>query len=48
MKALFKLSMRQLWNMSVSTDDTNGYFDERENYKTLVEFQKEIYQQLNP
>ena len=43
----YNLSMRQLWNMSVISDDINGYFDERENYKTLVEFQKEIYQQLN-
>ena len=43
----YNLSMRQLWNMSVSTDDANGYFDEKENHKTLVEFQKEIYQQVN-
>ena len=39
----YNLSMRQLWNMSVSTDDANGYFDEKENHKTLVEFQTEIY-----
>ena len=44
----YNLSMRQLWNISVLSDDTNGYFDEKESYKTLVEFQKEIYQQLNP
>ena len=43
----YNLSMRQLLNMSVITDDANGYFDEKESYKTLVEFQKEIYQQLN-
>lgn len=39
----YNLSMRQLWSMSVSTDDANGYFDEKENHKTLVEFQTEIY-----
>ena len=39
----YNLSMRQLWNMSVSTDDANGYFDEKENHKTLVETQLEIY-----
>ena len=43
----YNLSMRQLWNMSIFSDDANGYFDEKENHKTLVEFQKEIYQQLN-
>ena len=43
----YNLSMRQLWNMSVISDDANGFFDEKENHKTLVEFQKEIYQQLN-
>ena len=43
----YNLSMRQLWNISVLSDDANGYFDEKENHKTLVEFQKEIYQQLN-
>ena len=44
----YNLSMRQLWNMSVLSDDAHGFFDEKENHKTLVEFQKEIYQQLNP
>lgn len=39
----YSLSMRQLWNMSVASDDTNGYFDEKENHKTLVEFQTELY-----
>ena len=43
----YSLSMRQLWNMSVMSDDANGYFDEKENHKTLVDIQKEIYQQLN-
>ena len=43
----YSLPMRQLWNLSVVSDDANGYFDEKENHKTLVEFQKEIYQQLN-
>ena len=35
--------MRQLWNMSVLSDDANGYFDEKEIHKTLVEIQKELY-----
>ena len=39
----YNLSMRQLWNMSITTDDINGYFDEKENHKTLVELQTEIY-----
>ena len=39
------LSMRQLWNMSVVSDDANGYFDEKENHKTLVEIQTELYNQ---
>ena len=39
----FTLSMRQLWNMSVLADDANGYFDEKQSHKTLVELQTEIY-----
>ena len=39
----YNLSMRQLWNMSVISDDTNGYFDEKESYKTLVQVQTELY-----
>ena len=39
----YTLSMRQLWNMSIVSDDANGYFDDKENYKTLVEIQTEIY-----
>ena len=39
----YNLSMRQLLNMSVISDDANGFFDEKENHKTLVEFQKELY-----
>ena len=39
----YSLSMRQLWNMSVMSDDANGYFDEKESHKTLVELQTEIY-----
>ena len=39
----YTLSMRQLWNMSIVSDDANGYFDEKEIHKTLVEFQTEIY-----
>ena len=39
----FTLSMRQLWNMSVISDDANGYFDEKETHKTLVDIQKELY-----
>ena len=37
--------MRQLWNISVILDDNNGYFDEKENHKTLVEIQTELYNQ---
>ena len=40
----FSLSMRQLWNMSVLADDANGYFDEKENHKTIVDIQKELYE----
>ena len=39
----YSLSMRQLWNISVTSDDANGYFDEKEIHKTLVEIQKELY-----
>lgn len=39
----YNLSMRQLWNMSVISDDSHGYFDEKENHKTLLETQLEIY-----
>ena len=39
----YSLSMRQLWNMSIVSDDANGYFDEKEIHKTLVEIQKELY-----
>ena len=39
----YNLSMRQLWNMSVISDDTYGFFDEKENHKTLLETQLEIY-----
>ena len=42
----YSLSMRQLWNMSVISDDTNGYFDEKENHKTLLETQLEIYNRV--
>ena len=40
---IYSLSIRQLWNMSVVSDDANGYFDEKEIHKTLVELQTEIY-----
>ena len=39
--------MRQLWNMSVVSDDSNGYFDEKEVHKNLVDAQKELYKLLN-
>ena len=42
----YNLSMRQLWNMSIFSDDANGYFDEKENHKTLLETQLEIYNKL--
>ena len=37
------LTMRQLWNISVASDDANEYFDEKENHKTLVDIQKKLY-----
>ena len=43
----YSLSMRQLWNMSVLSDDTHGFFDEKEQHKTLVEIQTEMYEQLS-
>lgn len=39
----YNLSMRQLWNMSVASDDANGYFDEKQSHKTLVDIQKQLY-----
>lgn len=42
----YNLSMRQLWNMSVLSDDSQGYFDEKETHKTLVEVQKEMYEAI--
>ena len=42
----YNLSMRQLLNMSVIADDANGYFDEKENHKTLLETQLEIYNKV--
>ena len=42
----YNLSMRQLWNMSAIADDANGYFDEKENHKTLLETQLEIYNKV--
>ena len=42
----YNLSMRQLWNMSVIADDANGYFDEKETHKTLLETQLEIYNRV--
>ena len=39
----FSLPIRQLWNMSVASDDSHGYFDEKENHKTLIEIQTKIY-----
>ena len=41
------LSMRQLWNMSATSDDANGYFDNKENHKTLVEVQTELYERFS-
>ena len=42
----YNLSMRQLLNISVISDDANGYFDEKENHKTLLETQLEIYNKV--
>lgn len=41
----YSLPIKQLWNISVVSDDANGYFDDKENHKTLVDIQKEYYQQ---
>ena len=40
----YNLSMRQLWNISVISDDANGYFDEKLSHKTLVDIQKQLYE----
>lgn len=42
------ISQRQLWEMSVASDDSQGFFDKKEHHKTLVEIQIELYNQLNP
>ena len=39
----YSLTMRQLWDLSVASDDVNGYFDDKKIHKTLVEIQKELY-----
>ena len=41
------LSMKQLWDMSVASDDANEYFDEKEAHKTLVELQTEIHERFS-
>lgn len=38
--------MRQLWDMSIASDDINGYFDDKENHKNLVETQIKIYNKV--
>ena len=43
----YSLSMRQLWNMSAISDDNQGYFDEKENHKTLVQVQTELYERFS-
>lgn len=40
----YNLPMKTLWEISVKSDDNNGYFDKKENYKSLVDIQKEYYQ----
>ena len=39
----YTLSMRQLWNMSVVSDDSYGFFDNKDTYKSLVDIQTELY-----
>ena len=39
----FSLSMRQLWNMSIVSDDSHGFFDNKEKHKSILEYQLEIY-----
>ena len=41
----YTLSTRQLQNMSVVSDDSHGFFDKKENHKTLVEMQTKLYNQ---
>lgn len=38
----YSMSMRDLWNISVTSDDYNGYFDDKENYKGLIDIQLEF------
>ena len=35
--------MRQFWNVSVISDDNHGFFDEKENHKSLLDIQTELY-----
>ena len=39
----YSLSMRQLWNMSIVSDDNHGFFDNKEKHKSILEYQLEIY-----
>ena len=39
----YNLSMRQLWNMSIVSDDNHGFFDNKEKHKSILEYQLEIY-----
>lgn len=39
----YSLSMRQLWNMSIVSDDSHGFFDNKEKHKSILEYQLEIY-----
>ena len=39
----YNLSMRQLWNMSIVSDDNHGFFDRKDNHKSLLDIQTELY-----
>ena len=39
----YSLSMRQLLNMSIVSDDSHGFFDNKEKHKSILEYQLEIY-----
>ena len=39
----YNLSMRQLWNMSIVSDDNHGFFDKKDNHKSLLDIQTELY-----
>lgn len=37
------VALPMIWDLSVDSDDANGYFDNKPNHTNLVDLQKEIY-----